>query len=127
MVRVTCIGGSIVLCDAVASDDPVKAAAFNRMERFRDPSTVEFRPLAFLTGLFAGAGLREPAQRFYQIPVERERLIAGSFPVGDDRAGLRAMLDAAIDGDPMGIGARRQGDSMWFNYSAAVLAAVRQQ
>lgn len=127
MVRVTCIGGSIVLCDAVASDDPVKAAAFNRMERFRDPSTVEFRPLASLTGLFAGAGLREPAQRFYQIPVERERLIAGSFPVGDDRAGLRAMLDAAIDGDPMGIGARRQGDSMWFNYSATVLAAVRQQ
>ncbi len=40
-------GGRIVLCDAVASDDPVKAAAFNAMERFRDPSTVEFRTLGF--------------------------------------------------------------------------------
>ena len=127
MVRVASIGGRIVLCDAVAPDDSAKAGAFNRMERFRDPSTVEFRPLAYLIRLFAGAGLREPVQQFYQIPVERERLIAGSFPAGEDRAGLRAMLEAAIDGDLMGVGARRQGDSMWFDYSAAVLAAVKEQ
>ena len=57
MVRVARPGGRIVLCDAFASDDPAKAAAFNAMERHRDPSTVEFRPLAFLVGLFAVAGL----------------------------------------------------------------------
>src|SRR5262245_28406514 len=121
MVRVARPGGRIVLCDAVASDDPAKAAAFNRMERFRDPSTVEFRPLAFLTGLFAAAGLPAPEARFYQLPVERERLIARSFPQGDDRAALKAMLDASVDGDPMGARARRDGATMWFEYSAAVL------
>ena len=42
MVRVCRPGGRIVLYDAVPSDDPAKAAAFNRMERHRDPSTVEF-------------------------------------------------------------------------------------
>ncbi len=50
MIRVCRVGGRIVLCDAVASDDPAKAAAFNAMERHRDPSTVEFRPLGFLHG-----------------------------------------------------------------------------
>jgi hypothetical protein len=125
MVRVAAICGRIVLCDAVASDHATKAAAFNRMERFRDPSTVEFRPLAFLTRLFADAGLRQPEQRFYQLAVERERLISVSFPADEDRAGLRAMLDAAVEGDPMGVGARRQGDSMWFDYSTAVLVALK--
>ena len=58
MVRVCRPGGRIVLCDAVASDDPAKAAAFNAMERLRDPSTVEFRTLGFLRGLFATPGCR---------------------------------------------------------------------
>src|SRR5262249_3303955 len=53
MVRVCRHGGRVVLCDAFASDDHVKAAAFNAMERHRDPSTVEFRSLGFLRGLFA--------------------------------------------------------------------------
>jgi hypothetical protein len=35
------------------------------------------------------------------------------------------MLDAAVEGDPMGVGARRQGDSMWFDYSTAVLVALK--
>ncbi|HWE20597.1 MAG TPA: class I SAM-dependent methyltransferase [Hyphomicrobiaceae bacterium] len=125
MVRVTRPGGRVVLCDAVASDDPAKAAAFNAMERHRDPSTVAFRPLAFLRGLYAVAGLAEPAVRFYGVPAERERLVAMSHPVSGDRAGLRAMLDAAVHGDAMGVGARREGDTVRFEYPAAVLVAVK--
>jgi SAM-dependent methyltransferase len=125
MVRVARAGGRIVLCDAYASDDPAKAAAFNAMERFRDPSTVEFRPLAFLRGLFAVLGLPEPEVRFYQVPAERERVVAMAFPVGGDRAGLRAMLDAAVEGDTMGVGARWDGETMRFAYPAAVLVAAK--
>jgi SAM-dependent methyltransferase len=125
MVRVARPGGRIVLSDAYASDDPAKAAAFNAMERFRDPSTVEFRPLAFLVGLYAIAGLPEPEVRFYQVPAERKWVVALSFPEGGDRAGLRAMLDASVDGDTMGVGARRDGDTMRFAYPAAVLVAVK--
>jgi SAM-dependent methyltransferase len=125
MVRVTRPGGRVVLCDAVCSDDPAKAAAFNAMEKFRDASTVEFRPLAALRALFAGAGLGAPEQHFYQVPVEREALMAASFPTGDDRAGLRAMLDAAVEGDAMGVKARRHGDTMRFEYAAVVLVAEK--
>ncbi len=125
MVRVARPGGRIVLCDAVASGDPAKAAAFNAMERHRDPSTVEFRPLAFLRGLFDIAGLSEPEVGFYQVPAERERVVAMAFPADGDYAGLRAMLDASVDGDTMGLGARRDGDTMRFAYPTAVLAAIK--
>ncbi|MBO0765794.1 MAG: class I SAM-dependent methyltransferase [Hyphomicrobiaceae bacterium] len=116
MVRVARPSGRIVLSDAFASDDPAKAAAFNAMERHRDPSTVEFRPLAFLVGLYAIVGLPEPELRFYQVPAERERVLAMAFPEGGDRAGLRAMLDASVEGDTMGLGARWDGDTMRFAY-----------
>jgi SAM-dependent methyltransferase len=125
MVRVARPGGRIVLSDAVASDDPAKAAAFNAMERFRDPSTVAFRPLAFLRGLFAVVGLPAPEVRLYRVPAERERVVAMAFPKGGDRTGLRAMLNAAVEVDTMGVGARWHGDTMRFAYPAAVLVAVK--
>jgi ubiquinone/menaquinone biosynthesis C-methylase UbiE len=125
MVRVTRPGGRVVLCDAVASDDPAKAAAFNAMERHRDPSTVAFRTLVFLRGLFADAGLPEPELSFYGVPAERDRLIAMSFPAGDDRAGLRAMIDAGVEGDAMGVNTRCDAGTVRFEYPAVVLAAVK--
>jgi ubiquinone/menaquinone biosynthesis C-methylase UbiE len=125
MVRVAKPGGRIALCDALASDDPAKAAAFNRMERFRDPSTVEFRTLALLRGLFVLAGLPEPEARFYGVPFDLETMVARSFPLNDDRAGLRAMLEACVEGDTMGLGARREGDTAWFAYPAVVLVAAK--
>jgi ubiquinone/menaquinone biosynthesis C-methylase UbiE len=125
MLRACRPGGRIVLCDAVASDDPAKAAAFNRMERHRDPSTVAFRPLASLYRLFADAGLPAPSTRTYQVPAERERLIAMSFPVDDDREQLRRMIDASVDGDTMGLGSHQQADTVCFSYPAVVLVAVK--
>jgi ubiquinone/menaquinone biosynthesis C-methylase UbiE len=125
MVRACRSGGRIVLCDAMASDDARKAEAFNRMERHRDPSTVEFRPLAFLSGLFAIAGLPAPRARFYQVPAERDALIDISFPADDDRALLRAMIDQAVDGDTMGLNARRHGDTVRFAYPSVVLVATK--
>jgi ubiquinone/menaquinone biosynthesis C-methylase UbiE len=124
MVRVARPSGHIVLCDAVASDDPAKAAAFNAMERHRDPSTVEFRTLAWHFALFRAAGLPEPVARFYQVPAERDRLIAMSYPAGGDRERLRAMIDASVDGDTMGLGAHGDGDTVRFAYPAVVLVSA---
>ena len=46
-------------------------------------------------------------------------------PVGDDRAGLRAMIEAAVDGDAMGVGARREGGTVRFDYPTVVVVAVK--
>jgi SAM-dependent methyltransferase len=112
MQRVCRPGDRIVLCDGITSDNPEKAAAFNRMEQHRDPPTVEFRTLGWHLGLFKAAGLPAPAKHFYQVPTERERLIAASFPANDDRALLRRMIDEAVEGDRMGIVARRDRDTV---------------
>jgi ubiquinone/menaquinone biosynthesis C-methylase UbiE len=125
MVRVCRPGGRIVLCDAVVSDDRTKASAFNAMECLRDPSTVEFRTLAFLTDLFGEASLPMPEQTFYQVPVELESLLKVSFPAGDDREAVRALIRDSIDGDKMGVNARREGDKIRFEYAAAILVATR--
>jgi hypothetical protein len=95
------------------------------MERHRDPSTVEFRTVGFLRGLLAEVGLPQPTERFYSVPAELERLLAIAYPAGDDRAGLRAMIEAAVDGDIMGVGARCVGGTIRFEYPAVVLVAVR--
>lgn len=125
MIRVCRPGGKIVVCDAIASDDPAKAAAFNRMERLRDPSTAEFRPLPALLRLFEQAGLPKPVKRFFQVPAEREQMVTRSFPEGGDYDGLRQMITASVEGDFMGVGARRDGDTVRFAYPSVILVSVK--
>jgi ubiquinone/menaquinone biosynthesis C-methylase UbiE len=121
MARVCRPGGRVVVCDGVASDNPAKAAAFNAMERHRDPSTAEFRTLAFLAGLFERAGLPAPAAAPFQVVYERERLVATSFPVNDDRVRLARMIDELIATDALDVGTRPGGAA--FVYPAVVLTA----
>lgn len=122
MLRVCRAGGRIVLCDALASDDPVKAAGLNRMERHRDPSTVEFRKLGYFVALFASAGLPPPKQAFYRVPVERDALIAGSFPARGDRDLLRQMIDESVVGDLFGMQSRREAETVFLSYPTVILS-----
>ena len=125
MVRLAAPGGRIVLCDGLASDDPDKAAAFNAMERFRDPSTVTFRTLDDLRDLFIGAGLGEPDARLFQVSYLAADLVRGSFPDGDDRDALLKLIEASVDGDTLGMGATKTNDAVRVAYPSAVLSAVK--
>jgi ubiquinone/menaquinone biosynthesis C-methylase UbiE len=125
MIRVCRSGGRVVLCDSFASDEPRKAAAFNRMERHRDPSTVEFRSLGFLTALFEDAGLAVAKTLFFQVPVERERLISFSFPADGDRALLRQMIEESVEGDTMAMNSRRENGTITLAYPSVILVAGR--
>ncbi len=125
MARVTRPGGCVLVCDAVASPDPAKAAAFNEMERLRDPSTVRFLTLEALTALFPAAGLGAPDCTGYSVPVELEGLMKVSFPAPDAAHRVRAMIAGSAEGDTLGLGTRRQGDRVVFAYPAAVLRACK--
>lgn len=125
MLRVCRTGGRIVLCDAVASDDADKARAFNHMEKHRDPSTVEFRTLDALKRYFTTAGMPVPTAQFYKVAAERERLIAMSFPVDDNRETLRKIIDESVENDKMGVEASRRGDTVLFAYPSVILAAMK--
>ena len=123
MLRVCKSGGRIVLCDGVASDDPQKAAAFNAMERHRDPSTAAFKTLGFLQRLFACAGLPAPRMTPFTVVYDTEAMIAKSFPANDDRATLRQMIQELIDTDALDVGTQPGGPQ--FHYAAVVLAATK--
>lgn len=125
MVRLAAPGGRVVLCDGIASSDPFKAEAFNAMERWRDPSTVEFRTEAYLHWLFLNAGLGEPERRTFQVPYLAKDLVAGSFPKGGDRDGLTALFEGSVEGDPLGMSAQRTPDGVKVAFPSIVFGAVK--
>ncbi|HVN88178.1 MAG TPA: methyltransferase domain-containing protein [Candidatus Binataceae bacterium] len=125
IVRVARPGARIVLCDGVASDDPVKALAFNEMERFRDPSTVDFRTVGYLHDLFRTAGLPNPLITRFQVPYLAETLVAHSFPVRDDRAGLMRLIEQSVAGDLLAMNAHRSPKGIHLAYQAVVLVSER--
>jgi ubiquinone/menaquinone biosynthesis C-methylase UbiE len=125
MARICRAGGRIVLCDGIAPADPEKAAVFNATERFRDPSTASFLPLATLRDLFTQTGLSAPAIRSFRVAYAIEELVAKSFPVNDDRATLRRMIEELVASDALEVGTK-PGDPR-FIFPVAVLSAAKPQ
>src|SRR5215471_1345325 len=80
MVRVCAPEGRIVVVDDYVSEDPVKAAAFNRLEQLRDPSHVRCLTLTELKALFPAVGLAAPEASFYELRSTIRSLLARSFP-----------------------------------------------
>jgi len=125
MVRLVATGGRVVACDGLASEESAKAEAFNAMERRRDPSTVEFRTLPYLRGLFEAAGLGDPQVQRFDVSYLASDLVARSFPVDNDRAGLLAMIESTVAGDKMDVGAHWTPEGVRFAFRSAVLSAVK--
>ena len=123
MVRVCAPGGRVMVVDAYASDDPVKAAAFHRVEVLRDPSHARSLTLAELHDLFPRAGLPQPQQTLFELPVGLSELLGRAFPGDLDE--LRAIFTAAADDDRLGIPVRRDSDDIRIAYRAAILTAQR--
>lgn len=123
MVRVCRDGGRIVLCDGVAPAAPEKAAAFNATERFRDPSTASFLPLATLRDLFTRAGLSAPAIEPFHVTYAIEELVTTSFPVDDDRVTLRRMIEDLVATDALEVGTKPGGTR--FIFPVVVLSATK--
>jgi SAM-dependent methyltransferase len=123
MARVCRRGGRIVLCDGVAPADTTKAAAFNAMERFRDPSTATFLPLATLIDMFTVAGLSTPAIQPFHVTYAIGELVASSFPVNEDRAKLRYMIEELVATDALDVGTKPGGPH--FIFPVAVFSATK--
>ena len=125
MLRVCAAGGRIVVVDTYASDDPAKAAAFNRLEILRDPSHARSLTLPELKGLYRTAGLGEPRVSFYELRDTVTNLLARSFPNPGDDEKIVAMFTAAIDDDSLGIPVCQAGEELDYAYPVAILAAER--
>ena len=123
MARVCAPGGRVVVVDMYASDDPAKAAEWNRAERLRDPSHVRCLTLPELKGLFGAAGLPAPQASFYELRDEIRNLLRRSFPNPGDDVKIIEMFAASAEDDRLGIPVRRDGDKLNYAYPVAILAA----
>ena len=123
MARVCAPGGRIVVVDSAPAPD--KADAFNRMEVLRDPSHVRAMPIEELRALFTRARLAEPRTTSYRLEGELESLIKRSFPLPGDDEKLRQVFTVSVEGDALGVEARREGSEIRFGYPVAILVADR--
>ena len=125
MVRVCAPEGRIVVVDTCASEHPEKAAAFNRLEKLRDPSHVRCLTLRELKDLFAAAALPEPRAGFYELRSTVQGLLDRSFPNPGDDVKITAMFKASASDDSLGIAVRVEAEEIHFAYPVAILAAQR--
>ena len=125
MVRVCAPGGCILVVDDYASENPVKAAAFNHLEKLRDPSHSRCLTLSELKGLFGAAGLPEPDAMFYELRGDVQGLLARSFPNPGDELKIIEMFKASAADDRLGIPIGIDADRIDYAYPVAILAATR--
>jgi ubiquinone/menaquinone biosynthesis C-methylase UbiE len=125
MVRVCAPEGRIVVVDTCASEDPAKAAEFNRLEKLRDPSHARNLTLTELKGLFHTVGLPEPQMTSYELRSEVRSLLARSFPNPGDDLKIIEMFRASASDDRLGIPVRLDADEIHYAYPVTVLAAQR--
>lgn len=123
MRRVCRPGGRVVVADAVASEDPARAAAMNRMERLKDPSTSTVLPLSALQRLFRDAGLAPSAVDHYRLAFDLEGMLSRAFPNPGDADRVREIFAAAVDDDAIAMGVHRRGDAIHAAYPVAILVA----
>lgn len=117
MKRVCRPGGRVVVIDATPAPD--RQAAYDRMERLRDPSHASALTLDQLRAIGRATGLIEDAIDFHRL----EALLA-TLSDPQDMAALDAMFDADIASgeDHIGVGAWRAADGIRFFFPVSILA-----
>lgn len=121
MARVCRNGGSVVVVDVAPA--PEKAAAFNAMEKLRDPSHVRALPLDEMTALFASAGLVRPDVDRWLMEGELESFLARSFPLPGDEARVRRMFEESLIDDAMGVSPRAQDGTIVYAFPMVLVQA----
>ena len=123
MARVCKPSGRVAVADLVLP--PGKVAAYDRMERLRDPSHVRVLTEAELRGLLAAVGFVDLRRAGYLFELELEALLQASFPRSGDAGRVRELIEADVGVDALGIGAHRFGGAVRIAYPIAVVAGVK--
>jgi ubiquinone/menaquinone biosynthesis C-methylase UbiE len=121
MIRVCRPGGRVTVCD-VFTTSPEQGEAYDRLERYRDPSHTRALPLAELDGLFSR--LTKVWQAFYKYPVVVEDLLSRAFPDPGGADAFRQTIDADVGVNRLGIDASRDG-GLRFAFPVVIVSGVK--
>jgi ubiquinone/menaquinone biosynthesis C-methylase UbiE len=105
MVRVC--RGRVTVAD-VFTTSPEQAEAYDRLEKWRDPSHTHALQMTELEALFAE--LTDVRREFYKYPVSVEKLLARSFPEPGGAEAFRQAVAADVRVDKLGISAASDGE-----------------
>ncbi|WPJ94685.1 methyltransferase domain-containing protein [Coraliomargarita algicola] len=122
MCRVCRPGGRVVVADPVLPSS--KLAAFNAMERLRDPSHVAALSCEAFERMIRNAGLKQVKFAQYVVEVDLEAQLAASFPNPGDADRIRALFERDLREDRMGVNARRDGEAIRYAYPIAIYSGV---
>src|SRR5580700_4556666 len=99
MVRVCRPGGRVTVCD-VFTTSTEQGEAYDRLERYRDPSHTRALQLAELDGWFSR--LTNVRRAFYKYPVEVDDLLSRAFPDPGGADAFRQTIDADVGVNRLG-------------------------
>jgi SAM-dependent methyltransferase len=125
MVRVCKPRGRIIVVDMYASEEPAKAAEWNKLEKLRDPSHVRCLSLTELKGLFGEVGLLQPQEAFYDIRSTVKAMLSRSFPNPGDGEKVTEMFAASAKDGRLGVEAYYEASELRYAYPVAILSAER--
>lgn len=123
MVRVCRSGGRVTVCD-VFTTSPEQAEAYDRLERYRDPSHTRALQLAEFDSLFDR--LADVRRAFHKHPVTVDDLLSRSFPAPGGANAFRHAVESDIGVNRLGIEASREG-GLSFAFPVLIVSGVKQE
>ena len=123
MLRVARPGARVAIADMVLP--AARAVAYDRMERLRDPSHVRTLTREQLRAAAVAVGLREPCSTDYAFSVDLDSLLRASFPAPGDAERVRALFEADVGADRMGLALRRERGAIVLNYPVTIVAGLK--
>jgi SAM-dependent methyltransferase len=124
MARVCAPGGKVIVIDCFTKTTQ-QQAAYDRIERLRDPSHISALQLDQLRDLFPDAGLKLEREAEYRLEMELESLLGSSFPDPGDDQKVRELMARDIDLDETGFEPHRVGNEIHFSFPVVVLVGTK--
>lgn len=121
MTRVCRPGGRVVLADVEVSADQSIAAAFNQMEKLRDPSHLRALSREEMEDQGRACNLELVSRTRYSLPMELDGLLSASFPATGSAEKIRSMITESLVHDRLGVTPCRDGGAIRLFYPIAVL------
>jgi ubiquinone/menaquinone biosynthesis C-methylase UbiE len=123
MMRVCKPGGRILIADVVQHAD--KAAAYDHLEKRRDPSHVHALTFAEMDALIGDSGLTGLRTARYKIDTPLDPHLAASFPNPGDERTIRDLFAAELDEDRLGLDVRRIDHGLAFSFPILVVTGIK--